>query len=193
MGSHPQAQIFNLHFYSLSIPSHFCVNYASCSTSTFAQKCKQKNTSSVSLLTANVYCLLKIIASVHRLCIFSGFDMFCARWKYFCAHYHLLRNGLFWLTLVSTDSYIANQSGFSSINDKDLHRYKNLRNLWVCFCLCTHTDYNILVNILNWNDRFISQSQTDLLKMLRLKFKQRAGKLSLNTSVAEGIDSSPIF
>jgi hypothetical protein len=29
----------------------------------------------------------------------------------------------------SPDSYIANQSGFSSINDKDLHLYKNLRNL----------------------------------------------------------------
>ncbi|CAL8297228.1 unnamed protein product [Gadus morhua 'NCC'] len=28
-----------------------------------------------------------------------------------------------------TDIYIANQSGFSSINDKDLHLYKNLRNL----------------------------------------------------------------
>lgn len=36
-----------------------------------------------------------------------------------------------WHTLVSLDSYIANQSSFSSINDKDLHYYKNLRNLWV--------------------------------------------------------------
>lgn len=34
-----------------------------------------------------------------------------------------------WQTLVSPDSYIANQSTFSSINDKDLHYYKNLRNL----------------------------------------------------------------
>ncbi|CAF94918.1 unnamed protein product [Tetraodon nigroviridis] len=28
-----------------------------------------------------------------------------------------------------TDIYIVNQSSFSSINDKDLHYYKNLRNL----------------------------------------------------------------
>uniref|UniRef100_A0A3Q3JKI0 Tyrosine-protein kinase receptor n=1 Tax=Monopterus albus TaxID=43700 RepID=A0A3Q3JKI0_MONAL len=35
----------------------------------------------------------------------------------------------FWHILVSLDSYIANQSSFSSINDKDLHYYKNLRNL----------------------------------------------------------------
>lgn len=34
-------------------------------------------------------------------------------------------------TLGSLDSYIANQSSFSSISDKDLHYYKNLRNLWV--------------------------------------------------------------
>lgn len=34
-----------------------------------------------------------------------------------------------WHTLVSPDSYIANQSSFSSISD--LHHYKNLRNLWV--------------------------------------------------------------
>lgn len=37
----------------------------------------------------------------------------------------------FWLPHAPPDSYIANQSGFSSINDKDLHYYKNLRNLWV--------------------------------------------------------------
>lgn len=37
-----------------------------------------------------------------------------------------------WPALVSPDSYIVNQSSFSSINDKDLHYYKNLRNLWVC-------------------------------------------------------------
>ncbi|KAK1893219.1 BDNF/NT-3 growth factors receptor [Dissostichus eleginoides] len=29
-----------------------------------------------------------------------------------------------------TDIYIANQGSFSSINDKDLHYYKNLRNLY---------------------------------------------------------------
>lgn len=34
-----------------------------------------------------------------------------------------------WPALVSPDSYIINQSSFSSINDKDLHHYKNLRNL----------------------------------------------------------------
>lgn len=42
---------------------------------------------------------------------------------------------LSWPALVSPDSYIVNQSSFSSIND--LHYYKNLRNLWVCV---THSD-----------------------------------------------------
>uniref|UniRef100_A0A3B5LNN3 Ig-like domain-containing protein n=1 Tax=Xiphophorus couchianus TaxID=32473 RepID=A0A3B5LNN3_9TELE len=41
-----------------------------------------------------------------------------------------------------TDIYIANQSSFSSINDKDLHYYKNLRNL-LCQssspCVCTYS------------------------------------------------------
>uniref|UniRef100_A0A673C9N3 Tyrosine-protein kinase receptor n=1 Tax=Sphaeramia orbicularis TaxID=375764 RepID=A0A673C9N3_9TELE len=47
-----------------------------------------------------------------------------------------------------TDIYIANQSSFFSINDKDLHCYKNLRNfpgrasffilsLCVCLCVCS--------------------------------------------------------
>lgn len=48
---------------------------------------------------------------------------------------------LSWPALVSPDSYIVNQSSFSSINDKDLHKYKNLRNLWVCATRsdCLHT------------------------------------------------------
>lgn len=48
---------------------------------------------------------------------------------------------LSWPALVSPDSYIVNQSSFSSINDKDLHNYKNLRNLWVCATRsdCLHT------------------------------------------------------
>lgn len=50
-----------------------------------------------------------------------------------------------WPALVSPDSYIANQISFSSINDKDLHDYKNLRNLWVLSaCLHTHiTEFEI--------------------------------------------------
>lgn len=36
-------------------------------------------------------------------------------------------------TFVSPDSYIANQSSFFAINDKDLNKYKNLRNLWVLY------------------------------------------------------------
>lgn len=51
-----------------------------------------------------------------------------------------------WPALVSPDSYIVNQSSFSSINDKDLHYYKNLRNLWVCVtpsdCLHTRICFN---------------------------------------------------
>lgn len=47
--------------------------------------------------------------------------------------------GSSWPALVSPDSYIVNQISFSSINDKDLHYYKNLRNLWVLSaCLHTH-------------------------------------------------------
>lgn len=48
---------------------------------------------------------------------------------------------LSWPALVSPDSYIVNQSSFSSINDKDLYYYKNLRNLWVCVACsdCLHT------------------------------------------------------
>lgn len=48
--------------------------------------------------------------------------------------------GSSWPALVSPDSYIFNQISFSSINDKDLHYYKNLRNLWVLSaCLHAHT------------------------------------------------------
>lgn len=48
-------------------------------------------------------------------------------------------------TLVSPDSYIANQSSFSSINDKDLHYYKSLRNLWVFYGLyCCDSEYTLI-------------------------------------------------
>lgn len=55
--------------------------------------------------------------------------------------------GLSWPVLVSPDSYIVNQNSFSSINDKDLQYYKNLRNLWVCVtrsdCLHLQTVYTL--------------------------------------------------
>lgn len=57
---------------------------------------------------------------------------------------------LSWPAPVSPDSYIVNQSSFSSINDKDLHYYKNLRNLWVCVarsdCLHTRICCNVIVS-----------------------------------------------
>lgn len=53
----------------------------------------------------------------------------------FCLCVPQLTNEPFDTPLVSPDSYIANQSSFSSINDKDLHYYKNLRNLWVFYSL----------------------------------------------------------
>lgn len=55
-----------------------------------------------------------------------------------------------WHTLVSLDSYIANQSRFSSINDKDLNSYKNLRNLWVPYGLYLQENTNELLSM----DRF---------------------------------------
>ncbi|RVE68113.1 hypothetical protein OJAV_G00088680 [Oryzias javanicus] len=60
-----------------------------------------------------------------------------------------------------TDIYIANQSGFSSINDKDLHRYKNLRNLTVTNSRLTYVSKlafqnNLKLQYLNLKDNNLS-------------------------------------
>ncbi|XP_058492178.1 neurotrophic tyrosine kinase, receptor, type 2a isoform X2 [Solea solea] len=74
-----------------------------------------------------------------------------------------------------TDIYIANQSSFSSINDKDLHYYKNLRNLTVINSRLTYVSKlafqnNIKLQYLNLKDNNLSSLSWRLFKHLNISY-----------------------
>ncbi|XP_030215152.1 BDNF/NT-3 growth factors receptor isoform X3 [Gadus morhua] len=72
-----------------------------------------------------------------------------------------------------TDIYIANQSGFSSINDKDLHLYKNLRNLTVTNSRLTYVSRlafqnNLKLQYLNFKDNNLSSLSWRIFRHLNM-------------------------
>ncbi|XP_034548132.1 neurotrophic tyrosine kinase, receptor, type 2a [Notolabrus celidotus] len=74
-----------------------------------------------------------------------------------------------------TDIYIANQSGFSSINDKDLHYYKNLRNLTVTNSRLTYVSKlafqnNIKLQYLNLKDNNLSSLSWRIFRHLNISY-----------------------
>lgn len=74
-----------------------------------------------------------------------------------------------------TDIYIANQSSFSSINDKDLHYYKNLRNLTVTNSRLTYVSKlafqnNIKIQYLNLKDNNLSSLSWRIFKHLNISY-----------------------
>ncbi|XP_057686832.1 neurotrophic tyrosine kinase, receptor, type 2a [Corythoichthys intestinalis] len=74
-----------------------------------------------------------------------------------------------------TDIYIANQSGFSSISDKDLHYYKNLRNLTVTNSRLTYVSKlafqnNIKLQYLNLKDNNLSSLSWTIFRHLNLSY-----------------------
>lgn len=74
-----------------------------------------------------------------------------------------------------TDIYIANQSSFSSINDKDLHDYKNLRNLSVINSRLTYVSKlafqnNIKLQYLNLKDNNLSSLSWRIFKHLNISY-----------------------
>ncbi|XP_034026330.1 neurotrophic tyrosine kinase, receptor, type 2a isoform X2 [Thalassophryne amazonica] len=74
-----------------------------------------------------------------------------------------------------TDIYIANQSSFSSINDKDLHYYKNLRNLTVTNSRLTYLSMlafqnNIKLQYLNLKDNNLSSLSWKIFKHLNISY-----------------------
>ncbi|XP_022613354.1 BDNF/NT-3 growth factors receptor [Seriola dumerili] len=74
-----------------------------------------------------------------------------------------------------TDIYIANQSSFSSINDKDLHSYKNLRNLTVTNSRLTYVSKlafqnNIKLQYLNLKDNNLSSLSWRIFKHLNISY-----------------------
>uniref|UniRef100_A0A3Q3J7P6 Ig-like domain-containing protein n=1 Tax=Monopterus albus TaxID=43700 RepID=A0A3Q3J7P6_MONAL len=74
-----------------------------------------------------------------------------------------------------TDIYIANQSSFSSINDKDLHYYKNLRNLTVTNSRLTYVSKlafqnNIKLQYLNLKDNNLSSLSWRIFKRLNISY-----------------------
>ncbi|XP_033181281.1 BDNF/NT-3 growth factors receptor isoform X2 [Mastacembelus armatus] len=74
-----------------------------------------------------------------------------------------------------TDIYIANQSSFSSINDKDLHYYKNLRNLTVTNSRLTYVSKlafqnNIKLQYLNLKDNNLSSLSWRIFKHLNISY-----------------------
>ncbi|TKS78604.1 BDNF/NT-3 growth factors receptor [Collichthys lucidus] len=78
-------------------------------------------------------------------------------------------------TLVSPDSYIANQNTFSSINDKDLHDYKNLRNLTVTNSRLTYVSKlafqnNIKLQYLNLKDNNLSSLSWRIFRHLNISY-----------------------
>ncbi|XP_054895110.1 neurotrophic tyrosine kinase, receptor, type 2a isoform X2 [Poeciliopsis prolifica] len=74
-----------------------------------------------------------------------------------------------------TDIYIANQSSFSSINDKDLHYYKNLRNLTVTNSRLTYVSKlafqsNVRLQYLNLKDNNLSSLSWRIFKHLNISY-----------------------
>ncbi|MEQ2310676.1 hypothetical protein AMECASPLE_011519 [Ameca splendens] len=74
-----------------------------------------------------------------------------------------------------TDIYIANQSSFSSINDKDLHHYKNLRNLTVTNSRLTYVsklalESNLKLQYLNLKDNNLSSLSWRIFKHLNISY-----------------------
>lgn len=74
-----------------------------------------------------------------------------------------------------TDIYIANQSGFSSINDKDLHYYKNLRNLTVTNSRLTYVSKlafqnNLKLQYLNMKDNNLSSLSWRIFRHLNISY-----------------------
>ncbi|XP_008334922.1 BDNF/NT-3 growth factors receptor isoform X2 [Cynoglossus semilaevis] len=79
-----------------------------------------------------------------------------------------------------TDIYIANQSSFSSINDKDLHYYKNLRNLTVTNSRLTYVSKlafldNIKLQYLNLKDNNLSSLNWRPFKHLNISYLTLSG------------------
>ncbi|KAM7416808.1 hypothetical protein PAMA_018734 [Pampus argenteus] len=74
-----------------------------------------------------------------------------------------------------TDIYIANQSSFSSINDKDLHYYKNLRNLTVISSRLTYVSKlafqnNLKLQYLNLKDNNLSSLSWRIFRQLNISY-----------------------
>uniref|UniRef100_A0A672IZN6 Neurotrophic tyrosine kinase, receptor, type 2a n=1 Tax=Salarias fasciatus TaxID=181472 RepID=A0A672IZN6_SALFA len=74
-----------------------------------------------------------------------------------------------------TDIYIANQSSFSSISDKDLHDYKNLRNLTVTNSRLTYVSKlafqsNVKLQYLNLKDNNLSSLSWGIFKHLNISY-----------------------
>ncbi|XP_014849776.1 PREDICTED: BDNF/NT-3 growth factors receptor isoform X2 [Poecilia mexicana] len=74
-----------------------------------------------------------------------------------------------------TDIYIANQSSFSSINDKDLYYYKNLRNLTVTNSRLTYVSKlafqsNLRLQYLNLKDNNLSSLSWRIFKHLNISY-----------------------
>ncbi|XP_026198965.1 neurotrophic tyrosine kinase, receptor, type 2a isoform X2 [Anabas testudineus] len=79
-----------------------------------------------------------------------------------------------------TDIYIANQSSFSSINDKDLHYYKNLRNLTVTNSRLTYVSKlafqnNIKLQYLNLKDNNLSSLSWRIFRHLNISYMILSG------------------
>ncbi|XP_049906808.1 neurotrophic tyrosine kinase, receptor, type 2a isoform X2 [Epinephelus moara] len=75
----------------------------------------------------------------------------------------------------TTDIYIANQSSFSSINDKDLHYYKNLRNLTVTNSRLTYVSKlafqnNLKLQYLNLKDNNLSSLSWRIFRHLNISY-----------------------
>ncbi|KAK2837181.1 hypothetical protein Q5P01_014393 [Channa striata] len=74
-----------------------------------------------------------------------------------------------------SDIYIANQSSFSSINDKDLHYYKNLRNLTVTNSRLTYVSKlafqnNLKLQYLNLKDNNLSSLSWRIFRHLNISY-----------------------
>ncbi|XP_029999311.1 BDNF/NT-3 growth factors receptor isoform X2 [Sphaeramia orbicularis] len=74
-----------------------------------------------------------------------------------------------------TDIYIANQSSFFSINDKDLHCYKNLRNLTVTNSQLTYVSKlafqnNVKLQYLNLKDNNLSSLSWRIFRNLNISY-----------------------
>ncbi|KAM9810811.1 BDNF/NT-3 growth factors receptor [Neosynchiropus ocellatus] len=79
-----------------------------------------------------------------------------------------------------TDIYIANQSSFSSISDKDLHYYKNLRNLTVTNSRLTYVsklafEQNLKLQYLNLKDNNLSSLSWTIFRNLNISYLILAG------------------
>ncbi|KAM6959396.1 BDNF/NT-3 growth factors receptor [Aplochiton taeniatus] len=120
----------------------------------------------------------KLVAACPSSCSCSGTRIACLDQERGIMAFPVLQSELEMENI--TDIYIANQSTFSSINDKDLHYYHNLRNLTVTNTRLTYVSRlafqnNLKLQYLNLKDNNLSSLSWRIFRHLNISYMILSG------------------